>query len=77
MSMPETRTKQVGNFEPDDLHLPTQLNLGVPMVEQWRAQGISHLVTEPVATEWYTTEELARMGLVGVTLIVSVDKEQD
>jgi hypothetical protein len=46
------------------------------MVEQWRVQGIGHLVTKPVATKRYTSEELSAMGMVGVTLIDPVAQEQ-
>ncbi len=76
MPKPETKNRQVGNFDTDDLYLATTKNDGVPMVEQWRVQGIAHLVTEPVATERYNTEELTEMGLVGVTLIEAVTEEQ-
>ena len=74
MAKPETKTRHVGNFEQDDLDKPTLDNFGVPMIEQWRLQGIGHVVTEPVATERYTSEELTRMGLVGVTLIDPPDE---
>lgn len=76
MPTQETKTRQVGNFEPDDLYVPTLNNYGVPMVEQWRVQGIGHLVTKPVATKRYTSEELSAMGMVGVTLIDPVAQEQ-
>jgi hypothetical protein len=72
----QNKIGHVGNFRTDDLNVPTPNNHGVPMIEQWRAQGIGHLVTEPVATERYSTEQLASMGLVGVTFIKPVAEEQ-
>jgi hypothetical protein len=73
--MEDNRTRRVGNIMPDAIHKqlapdPTNPDKLLPsFAEQWSARGILYRETDPVATEFYTSEELRGFGLIGVELI--------
>jgi len=70
--------RQIGNMTHEVIHSTEGDEYGlygsnapVPsLAQQWRAQGISWIETDPVATEKYTTEDLKAMGMIGVTLVI-------
>jgi len=74
--MAEREIRQVGNMRPDEIHSTEDRcfdNGGRPvpsLARQWAMQGIQYELTDPVATETYTSEELTTMGLKGLTLII-------
>lgn len=81
---PKTRyeVRQAGNMHPDQIFEPQYQRTSegtylIPsLADEWASRGIQFELTEPVATDAYTSDEIAKWGLKGVTLYIPAGPEQ-
>jgi hypothetical protein len=75
--MTDVERRQIGNMGRRDMHEPNEFEslhgetVVLPsLAKDWASQGITYEITDPVATDTYTSEQLKAFGMVGVTLII-------
>lgn len=80
ISMSESHIKHIGNMTEDTITSrvsrdPLRPGEVPSYAEQWAQAGIEYRLTDPVPTPYFTAEQLAASGLVGVELILPSAEE--